>query len=82
MLFPALTNFLSKNLFSLTRLYFIGEASGERSMCILCGITYWLISMGALLLDDNTLEVGLDTSYQAFNESASMFLGNQTLSSR
>jgi len=74
--------FALKNLWLLTRMYFTGsENAGERSMCILCGVTYWLISMAVLLVDEDTLELGLNTSYQAFNQSAAEFLGNQTLHS-
>jgi len=47
----------------------------------MCGAAYWLLSMGVLLVDEDTLELGINSSYQAFNQSAAQFLSNQTLQS-
>lgn len=74
--------FSIKILFSLTVQYFRGEESvGERSTCICMGFTYLLISMMVLIVDENTLEVGLETAYTSFNKSAAIFLDRQGLSS-
>lgn len=62
--------------------YFKGEESiGERSTCIVAGFAYLLIAMMILIVDEKTLEIGLDKAYVSFNESASKFLGEQGLSS-
>ncbi|XP_017779120.1 PREDICTED: transmembrane protein 161B [Nicrophorus vespilloides] len=74
--------FASKMLLSLTIQYFKGEESvGERSTCIVMGFVYFLLSMMVLIVDENTLEVGLETAYSSFNQSASAFLNKQGLSS-
>ncbi|XP_034940664.1 transmembrane protein 161B [Chelonus insularis] len=62
--------------------YFKGEESvGERSTCIVTGFMYLLIAMMILIVDENTLELGLDKAYSSFNVSATKFLGEQGLSS-
>lgn len=50
-------------------------------MCIVMGFTYLLISMIILIIDENTLELGLEDAYNSFNKSASAFLSTQGLSS-
>lgn len=73
----------SKILLSLTIEYFKAEESvGERSTCIVMGFTYLLISMMCLIVDESKLELGLETAYSSFNESASSFLNGQGLKSR
>lgn len=63
---------------SLTVQYFRSQDSiGERSTCIVTGFTYLLIAMVILIVDENTLEVGLDQAYSSFNQSASQFLETQ-----
>lgn len=63
--------------------YFKGEESiGERSTCIVAGFSFLLISMMILIVDENTLELGVDSAYASFNHTASIFLKNQGLSSR
>ncbi|KAJ6643309.1 Transmembrane protein [Pseudolycoriella hygida] len=53
--------FSFKLLTSLTIQYFRSEESiGERSTCIVTGLTYLLISMVILIIDENTLETGLE----------------------
>lgn len=70
--------FCFKLLTSLTIQYFRSDESiGERSTCIVTGFTYLLISMMILIVDENTLETGLEKAYQSFNESASMFMEGQ-----
>lgn len=72
----------SKALLSLWVQYFKGvESVGERSTCIVTGFAYLLVAMMVLIIDENTLEIGLDKAYASFNESASIFLDNQGLSS-
>lgn len=62
--------------------YFKGEESiGERSTCIVAGFAYLLVAMIVLIIDENTLEIGLDKAYTSFNHSASTFLGNQGIHS-
>ncbi|XP_058791652.1 transmembrane protein 161B [Phymastichus coffea] len=62
--------------------YFKGEEStGERSTCIVTGFVFLLTAMIILIIDENTLELGLDNAYASFNHSASIFLKNQGLSS-
>lgn len=74
--------FAFKVLLSLWVQYFKGEESiGERSTCIVTGSAYLVIAMMILIVDENTLEIGLDKAYASFNHSASLFLDNQGLSS-
>ncbi|CAH1111102.1 unnamed protein product [Psylliodes chrysocephalus] len=74
--------FAVKLLFTLTVQYFKGEESiGERSTCIVMGFIYLLVSMMILIVDENTLEVGLEDAYDSFNKSASSFLEQQGLAS-
>ncbi|CAH1169334.1 unnamed protein product [Phyllotreta striolata] len=74
--------FAIKLLFTLTVQYFKGEESiGERSTCIVMGFIYLLISMMVLIVDESTLEIGLEDAYDSFNKSASSFLEKQGLSS-
>lgn len=74
--------FSSKLLTSLTVQYFRSDESiGERSTCIVTGFTYLLISMIFLIIDENTLETGVEQAYRSFNQSASIFLEGQGLHS-
>ena len=66
--------FAYKILMSLTGLYFEGEEAGERSLVICMGFAYLFLSMMILIVDENTLETGLDEAYTSFNESAANFL--------
>lgn len=69
-------------MFSLSLLYFRGEDSGgEKAMVVLAFFTYLLIALGMLILDENTLELGLDQAYSSFNSSAAAFLKAQGLPS-
>ncbi|ENN76652.1 hypothetical protein YQE_06831, partial [Dendroctonus ponderosae] len=62
--------------------YFRGEESvGERSTCIVMAFIYLLVAMMVLIIDENTLELGLESAYSTFNTSASAFLNRQGLSS-
>ena len=73
----------SKVLVTLWVQYFKGEESiGERSTCIVTGFAYLVIAMMILIIDENTLELGLENAYESFNHTASVFLKDQGLSSR
>ncbi|XP_076354715.1 transmembrane protein 161-like emei isoform X1 [Tachypleus tridentatus] len=74
--------FSLKVLFSVTALYFSGEeALGERSLCLMAGLFFFVVAMAVLITDENILEFGLDAAYTSFNESAYTFLENQGLNS-
>ncbi|XP_031617935.1 transmembrane protein 161B isoform X2 [Contarinia nasturtii] len=74
--------FAFKLLISLTVQYFKSDESiGERSTCIVTGLVYLLVAMIILIVDENTLEVGLEQAYKSFNESASVYLEERGVSS-
>lgn len=73
--------FASKILISLTRQYFKSEESGERSTVIVTGFAYMLLAMMILIVDENNLELGLETAYKSFYSSAARFLEKQGLDS-
>ncbi|KRT80509.1 hypothetical protein AMK59_7311, partial [Oryctes borbonicus] len=73
--------FAMKTLFSLTVQYFKSdESEGERSTCLVMGLSYFLMAMMVLIVDESTLELGLERAYNSFNTSASNFLTQQGLS--
>ena len=46
---------------------------------VICmGFAYLLLSMLVLIVNENTLETGLDEAYASFNESAASFLAENT----
>lgn len=65
-----------KTLFTLTRLYFGGgdQAIGERSMCIVIGGLYFLVSMVILIVNEQFLEFGLKSGYDSFYLKATKLL--------
>ena len=70
--------FTLKILLSLTRLYFVGdEAIGERSLCIVAAFSYLVVAMAALVVDESSLELGLDDAYASFKARASAFMENR-----
>ncbi|KAK6617548.1 hypothetical protein RUM44_005136 [Polyplax serrata] len=73
--------FAMKVLLSLTKQYFQGEESGERSTVIVTGFGYFLLAMIILIIDENNLELGLETAYQIFNKNAVTFLQKQGINS-
>lgn len=78
----SLTCFLSKLLLTLTYQYFQSQESvGERSTVIVTAFAYLLIAMMVLIVDENTLELGLNRAYTSFNQSAAAFLETQGLDS-
>ena len=68
-----------KLLLSLNGLYFEGEESaGERSLVMVMGGSYLLLAMMVMVVDEATLETGLESAYVSFNNSAAAFLENNT----
>ena len=59
----------SRLLASLSGLYFDGgdESAGERSMVIVMFFVYLFVAMMVLVVDEETLETGLDDAYEPFN---------------
>lgn len=67
---------------TITSIYFKGdEVIGERAMCLVMGLVYLLFAMIILIIDNETLEVGIDPAYKSFYENASKFLQMQNLPS-
>ncbi|PNF37857.1 Transmembrane protein 161B [Cryptotermes secundus] len=74
--------FAVKLLLSLTYQYFKSQESvGERSTVIVAVFAYLLVAMLVLIVDENTLELGLNMAYTSFNQSAAAFLEAQGLDS-
>ncbi|XP_071260143.1 transmembrane protein 161B-like isoform X2 [Salvelinus alpinus] len=74
--------FVIKTLFSLTAFYFKLEEGGERSLCITFAFFFFVKAMAILIVTENYLEFGLETSFANFSESATHFLENQGLESQ
>ncbi|KAJ9596712.1 hypothetical protein L9F63_012254 [Diploptera punctata] len=74
--------FSVKLLVSLTLQYFESQESvGERSTVIVTAFAYLLVAMMVLIVDENTLELGLNKAYTSFNQSAAAFLETQGIDS-
>ena len=52
---------ISKELGSLTLVYWRGEDSGERSVCVSFGLFFLILAMGVLVVDESILEFGLES---------------------
>ena len=66
----------------MTGLYFWNtDAAAERSLVLVGGSVCFVMALGLLLIDESNLEIGLDTAYSSFNQSASLFLEHQTMES-
>merc|ERR550525_649299 len=50
------------------------EAGGERSLVMVMGAAYLLFAMMVLVVNEDTLETGLEEAYNSFNNSAAAFL--------
>eukprot|EP00058_Branchiostoma_floridae_P007219 XP_002592707.1 hypothetical protein BRAFLDRAFT_67147 [Branchiostoma floridae] len=61
----------------LTAAYFTGDDSGERSICLVFGFFFLLVSMAVLITSENILEFGLDRAYTSLSDAISGFLGSQ-----
>ncbi|CAH1401879.1 unnamed protein product [Nezara viridula] len=71
-----------KMLLYLTLEYFKADESiGERSTVIVTFFSYLIVAMAILLVDEKTLESGLETAYNSFNASAHTFLEKNGLNS-
>ena len=73
--------FALKILYSLTAIYFRTEESGERMMCIVFGFFFLVLAMGVLIVDEETLEFGLEPAYFNFSTGANSFLEEQGINS-
>ena len=51
---------IRKELASLTLVYWRGEDSGERSVCVSFGLFFLILAMGVLVVDESVLEFGLE----------------------
>lgn len=60
-------------------MYFRGgdDAIGERSMCIVSGCLFFLVSMVVLIADEELLEFGLVDAYRSFSKNALLLLESQ-----
>jgi len=75
-----LISFSLKSLCSVTGLYFWNaDAAAERSLVLVGGSICFVLALALLLIDESNLEIGLETAYSSFNESAYIFLEKQTL---
>jgi len=75
-----LISFAFKSLCSVTGLYFWNaDAAAERSLVLVGGSLCFVLALALLLIDESNLEIGLDSAYSSFNESAFIFLEKQTL---
>ena len=53
-------------LFSLMAAYWRGDDTGERSMCIIFGLFFFVLSMAILVIDESLLDFGLETGKMLF----------------
>lgn len=66
-------------LWKLTAVYFKNrdfEFISERSICIISGGIFLLIAMLILTVDENQLELGIESAYRSFNHSATTLTNN------
>ena len=73
--------FCVRLLLSHTALYFKSEDGGERILIITFGFFFLVMALGVLIIDERTLEFGLDSGYQNFTDSALIFLERQGIDS-
>ena len=73
--------FCIKILYSLTAIYFHTEEGGERIMCFIFGFFFLVMSMGILIVNEDTLEFGLESAYNNFSTGAILFLKQQGIES-
>lgn len=66
--------FVFRTLLSLCKLYFTSQdASAERSMCLVCGLSFLLFAMLVLIVDEKYLDFELMSAYDSFNRSVGEF---------
>lgn len=69
-----------RTLWKLTAIYFKNQDSiAERSICIISGGIFLLIAMLILLVDENQLELGIESAYRLFNDSATKFVKSHSI---
>ncbi|ESO12572.1 hypothetical protein HELRODRAFT_63383 [Helobdella robusta] len=68
-----------KTLISLTSVYFKTEQSGERVLCLLFGFFFLVFAMAILIVDEGTLDLGLESSYLNFSKATIAFMESQGL---
>ena len=73
--------FCTRVLISMTIAYFKAEDGGERILIATFGFMCLVVAMGVLVVDDNTLEFGLETGYNNFSEGANLLLEKQGIDS-
>ena len=74
--------FAVKIMYSLTAMYFRLEEGGERILCIVFCIFFLFMAMVILIIDENTLEFGLQPAYWNFSKEAKDFLDGQGIESQ
>eukprot|EP00118_Oscarella_pearsei_P019602 m.208988 g.208988 ORF g.208988 m.208988 type:complete len:79 (+) comp39723_c0_seq14:1050-1286(+) len=60
-----------------TAVFWGSEGTGERSLMIVCGSFFFVAAMGLMLLDDNVLDLGLNSG-KTDTKYASMFSNDFT----
>ena len=46
--------------------YWRGDDTGERSMCVIFGLFFFIVSMAVLVIDESLLDFGLETGKMIF----------------
>lgn len=69
--------FCLKSLLALTGIYFKTEEGGERILCLLFGFFFLIFALAVLIIDENTLELGLENTYANFSLATRNFLNSQ-----
>lgn len=73
--------FSIKILGALTGIYFSAEGFGEGMICLIMGFFFLVLSMGALIVNEDILDFGLDKAYMNFTAGAQAFLEKQDIHS-
>ncbi|XP_015777824.1 PREDICTED: transmembrane protein 161B-like [Acropora digitifera] len=74
--------FAIKVLISLVAAYWRGDDTGERSICLVFGLFFFVVAMAVLVIDESLLDFGLDKGYDSFSEKVAEFMKKQSISSR
>ena len=72
--------FCLRILYLLTSVYWSGEDSGEKSVCLTFGVFFFVLAMAILVVDESILEFNLDSGYEIFSDEAVLFLRKQGIS--
>eukprot|EP00118_Oscarella_pearsei_P019606 m.209004 g.209004 ORF g.209004 m.209004 type:complete len:194 (+) comp39723_c0_seq21:1050-1631(+) len=57
-----------------TAVFWGSEGTGERSLMIVCGSFFFVAAMGLMLLDDNVLDLGLNSAYSNISQKTGKFM--------